>query len=61
MKTKGEADEPLSVRKSRDTEQKSSGITPGKPREVAEKSRRDKEIPADRGAAEFHAEVQGSE
>ncbi|MDB6028863.1 MAG: hypothetical protein JWM68_5086 [Verrucomicrobiales bacterium] len=53
--------EPLSVKKSPQTEQKSSGITSHKPPGVAAKSRKDKDIPADRGAYEIESLVQGSE
>jgi len=53
--------EPLSRRKSRKTENKSSGLTPTKPKSVVRKSRKDKNIPADRGAYERTSEVQGSE
>jgi hypothetical protein len=52
---------PLSVKKSPKTEQKSSGITSRKPPSVAAKSRKDKDIPADRGAYEKESLVQGSE
>lgn len=58
MKT---SSDPLSIRKSRKTKLKSSGETPGKVKSVAEKSRRDAKIPADRGAYEKQSESQGSE
>ena len=45
----------------RKTSEKSSGKTPGKPKRVAEASRRLVDIPADRGAREVHSTTQGSE
>lgn len=51
----------LSKIKSRKTEQKTSGETPSKPRSVADLSRKDKDVPADRGAYEKESSNQGSE
>jgi len=55
------AHEPLPKYKSRKTENKTSGNTPGKSKEVTRFSRKDKEIPADRGAYEKQSSTQGSE
>jgi hypothetical protein len=52
---------PVSKIKSQKTEEKSSGETPGKPRAIAKLSRKDKQIPADRGAYQKHSKVEGSE
>ena len=55
------AREPLSKFKSKKTEDKTSGETPGKPRAITKFSRKDKEVPADRGAYEKQSTTQGSE
>ena len=52
---------PLTVEKSKMTQQKSSGVTNHKPRTVTRKSRRDADIPADRGAYTPASSVEGSE
>jgi hypothetical protein len=53
--------QPLSVRKSRNTKQKSSGKTPARPRATTKFSRKDKDIPGDRGPYEKESDVQGSD
>jgi len=42
-------------------DQKSSGKTPGKPKQVAKVGRKMADIPADRGAREVQSTTQGSE
>ncbi|MBA4149899.1 MAG: hypothetical protein H0X66_17445 [Verrucomicrobia bacterium] len=53
--------EPLSKTRSKKTEEKTSGETPGKPRAITKFSRKDKQVPADRGAYEKRTTTQGSE
>ena len=55
------SDRPLSKLKSRKTEQKSSGTTSNKPGSVRKASRKDKDIPADRGPYEQPSRSQGSD
>ena len=55
------SERPLSKAKSGKTEQKSSGTTSNKPSTVRKLSRKDKDIPADRGGYEQPSESQGSE
>jgi hypothetical protein len=52
---------PLTTEKSKMTQQKSSGVTTRKPRSITQKSRKDSEIPADRGAYTPASSVEGSE
>jgi hypothetical protein len=55
------ASTPLSKLKSKKTEQKTSGETSNKPRAITKYSRKDKDVPADRGAYEKTSSTQGSE
>jgi hypothetical protein len=52
---------PRKTRRSSEADEKSSGKTPGKPRQVAQLSRKISQIPADRGAREVESKTQGSE